>query len=81
MYVPCLLLFGFIELIAFATKKFQDGYSYSKTKMEEFFRSGPFEKPAKAKENHAAVKKEDIDLIVRLSSVLLGPSGDGEAIR
>jgi NACalpha-BTF3-like transcription factor len=34
--------------------------------MEEFFRSGPFEKPVKAKESHAPLKKDDVDLIVRV---------------
>lgn len=44
---------------------YQDGYAYSKGKMEEAFRSGLFEKPAqKSKDTpKVACKKEDIDLI------------------
>ncbi|KZT27312.1 hypothetical protein NEOLEDRAFT_1176743 [Neolentinus lepideus HHB14362 ss-1] len=45
---------------------YQDGYAYSKGKMEEAFRSGLFEKPAqKSKDTlKVASKKEDIDLIM-----------------
>jgi len=43
---------------------FADGHSYSKSKMEEIFRSGALDKlPSKPKEiSHA--KREDVDLIV-----------------
>ncbi|OCH93840.1 hypothetical protein OBBRIDRAFT_724013 [Obba rivulosa] len=43
---------------------FADGYSYSKGKMEEAFRSGLMDKPSvKAKETHA-LKREDVDILV-----------------
>ena len=46
--------------------QFADGYSYSKGKMEEAFRSELFNKPATkpVKEVHN-MKKEDVNLIVR----------------
>ncbi len=46
--------------------QFVDGYSYSKGKMEEAFRSELFNKPATkpVKEVHN-MKKEDVNLIVR----------------
>lgn len=41
--------------------------------MEEFFRSGPFDTPAKVKESHVTVKKDDVELIVRLQFLCLTP--------
>ncbi|TDL24913.1 hypothetical protein BD410DRAFT_785646 [Rickenella mellea] len=44
---------------------FSDGYSYSKGKMEEVFRSGIFDKPpAKPHKETYAAKKEDVEVIV-----------------
>ncbi|KDQ61185.1 hypothetical protein JAAARDRAFT_191290 [Jaapia argillacea MUCL 33604] len=43
---------------------FIDGYSYSKGKMEEAFRSGLFDKPTKSAKESVPLKKDDIDLIV-----------------
>lgn len=44
---------------------FADGYSYSKGKMEEAFRSGLMDKPSpKAGKEAHAFKREDVDLLV-----------------
>ena len=50
--------------------QFADGLSYSKGKMEEAFRPGGLlEKPYKATKDTAAVKREDVDIIVRKTAV------------
>jgi hypothetical protein len=47
--------------------QFGDGFSYSKTKVEELVKNGFFEKLQKtAKEPSVNPKKDDVDLIVRL---------------
>jgi len=43
---------------------FADGLSYSKNKLEETFRSGILERPAKPTTKDPVPKKEDVDLIV-----------------
>ena len=44
--------------------QFGDGLSYSKTKLEETFRSGILDKPPKTIVKEPTAKKEDVDLIV-----------------
>lgn len=43
--------------------------AYSKNKMDEAFRSGVFDKPLPHKKDPNSWKKEDVDLIVGLTSV------------
>ncbi|KAG1728607.1 uncharacterized protein EDB91DRAFT_1253379 [Suillus paluster] len=43
---------------------FNDGYQYSKTKLEESLRQLMTLKPAKSSKDTAALKREDVDLIV-----------------
>jgi len=50
---------------------FQDGFAYSKGKMEEVFRSGLFDKPpTKSVKETTSAKREDIDLIVHQLEIL-----------
>lgn len=55
------------ENVCSMQRQFGDGFAYSKQRMDDAFRSGLFDKPPPkaAKEVHA-VKKEDVELIVRL---------------
>lgn len=55
--------------------QFGDGFAYSKQRMDEAIRSGLFDKPPpKAAKEVYAVKKEDVDLIVRLVLRSLHPA-------
>jgi hypothetical protein len=45
--------------------QYADGYAYSKSKFEDGLRIVLAEKPSKPAKIHSAIKKEDIDLIVR----------------
>jgi hypothetical protein len=47
--------------------QFADGLSYSKTKLEELYRSGFFDPKPKKKVALPAQKKEDVDFLVRFS--------------
>ena len=49
--------------------QFSDGMAYSKGKMEEAFRTGGMlDKPYKPSNKTLHVKREDVDLIVRLTA-------------
>ena len=54
----------------FSVSQFADGMAYSKGKMEEAFRQGGLlDKPYKSTKETLHVKRDDVDLIVRVCDV------------
>jgi hypothetical protein len=55
-------------------RQFNDGFAYSKGKMEEVFRSGLFDRqPTKPTKEITLAKREDVDLIVSYNLYRFSP--------